>query len=143
MAEIKTVTNYEEVQIGEALGPEEMYLSKDQVRAYARATGMYVPRFTDDEGARKEGLPGMITPGNMSLAILSKLLTDWVGASGARMVRLGTTYRQPVLPDHTIALHGFITHKNDADRTAEMDVWIESEEGERLVIGTASVQFPK
>ncbi len=143
MAEIKTIASYEEIQIGEALGPEEMYLSKDQVRAYARATGMYVPRFTDDEGARKEGLPGMITPGNMSLAILSKLVTDWVGACGARMVRLGTTYRQPVLPDHTIALHGFVTHKNDADHTAEMDVWIENEDGERLVIGTASVQFPK
>lgn len=143
MAEIKTIASYDEVQIGDALGPEEMYLSKDQVRSYARATGMYVPRFTDDEGARKEGLPGMITPGNMSLAILSKLVTDWVGASGARMVRLGTTYRQPVLPDHTIALHGFVTHKNDAERTAEMDVWIENEDGERLVIGTASVQFPK
>jgi acyl dehydratase len=143
MAEIKTIASYEEVQIGDALGPEEMYLSKDQVRAYARATGMYVPRFTDDEGARKEGLPGMITPGNMSLAILSKLVTDWVGASGARMVRLGTTYRQPVLPDHTIALHGFVTHKNDTDHSAEMDVWIENEDGERLVIGTASVQFPK
>jgi len=143
MAEFKVVKNFEEVQVGDALGPEEMHLSKDQVRAYARATGMYVPRFTDDEGARKEGLPGMITPGNMSLAILSKLVTDWVGASGARMVRLGTTYRQPVMPDHTIALHGFVTHKNDEDRTAEMDVWIENEEAERLVIGTATVQFPK
>jgi len=143
MAEFKVVKNFEEVQVGDALGPEEMHLSKDQVRAYARATGMYVPRFTDDEGARKEGLPGMITPGNMSLAILSKLVTDWVGASGARMVRLGTTYRQPVMPDHTIALHGFVTHKNDEDRTAEMDVWIENEEAERLVIGTATVQFTK
>jgi acyl dehydratase len=143
MAEIKTVNSYAEVQIGDALGPEEMYLSKDQVRSYARATGMYVPRFTDDEAARKEGLPGMITPGNMSLAILSKLVTDWVGASGARMIRLGTTYRQPVMPDHTIALHGFVTNKDDAAHTAEMDVWIESEEAERLVIGTATVQFPK
>jgi acyl dehydratase len=143
MAEFKVVKNFEEVQVGDALGPEEMHLSKDQVRAYARATGMYVARFTDDEAARKEGLPGMITPGNMSLAILSKLVTDWVGASGARMVRLGTTYRQPVMPDHTIALHGFVTHKNDDDRTAEMDVWIENEEAERLVIGTATVQFPK
>jgi hypothetical protein len=36
-----------------------------------------------------------------------------------------------------------VTHKNDQDRTAEMDVWIESDENERLVIGTATVQFPK
>ena len=134
---------YASVQIGDTLGPQEFYLSKDQVRAYAKATGMWVPRFTDDEAARKEGLPGMITPGNMSLAILSKLVTDWIGMSGARMIRLGTTYRQPVMPDHTITLQGFVTHKNDEDRTAEMDIWIENEDAERLVIGTATVQFGK
>jgi hypothetical protein len=58
------------------------------------------------------------------------------------MTRIGTTYRQPVLPDHTISLHGFVTHTNPADRTAEVDVWIESDEAERLVIGTATVKFP-
>ena len=143
MPENNTQRSYEDVQIGDQLGPEEIHLSKDQVRSYARATGMWVPRFTDDEGARKEGLPGMITPGNMSLAVMSKLVTDWIGTSGARMVRLGTTYRQPVIPDHTISLHGFVTAKNDDERTAEMDVWIENEDAERLVIGTATVRFPK
>jgi acyl dehydratase len=139
----ETQRRYEEIQIGDALGPEEFHLSKDQVRSYARTTGMWVPRFTDDEGARKEGLPGMITPGNMSLAVLSKLVTDWIGASDAKMIRLGTTYRQPVMPDHTITLQGFVTHKNDEDRTAEMDIWIENEDAERLVIGTATVKFGK
>jgi acyl dehydratase len=134
---------YEDVKVGDALGPQEIFLSKDQVRAYARTTGMWVPRFADDEGARKEGLPGMITPGNMSLALLSKLVTDWLGSSDARLVRVGTTYRQPVLPDHTIILQGFVTHTNDAERTADMDIWIENEDSERLVIGTATVQFGK
>jgi len=139
----ETQKRYEDIQIGDALGPEEFHLTKDQVRSYARTTGMWVPRFTDDEGARKEGLPGMITPGNMSLAILSKLVTDWIGMSSARMIRLGTTYRQPVMPDHTITLQGFVTHKNDEDRTAEMDIWIENEDAERLVIGTATVKFDR
>lgn len=139
----ETQKRYEDIQIGDALGPEEFHLTKDQVRSYARTTGMWVPRFTDDEGARKEGLPGMITPGNMSLAILSKLVTDWIGMSGARMIRLGTTYRQPVMPDHMITLQGFVTHKNDEDRTAEIDIWIENEDADRLVIGTATVQFGK
>ena len=58
------------------------------------------------------------------------------------MTRMGTTYRQPVLPDHTVTLHGFVTHKNDGDRTVEIDIWIENDDGERLVIGTATVQFP-
>lgn len=135
--------HYEDVNIGDSLGPEEMYLSKDQVRTYAKAMGMWAPRFTDDEAARKEGLPGMITPGNMSLAIVGKLVTDWIGASAATMTRLGVTYRQPVQPDHTISLNGFVTHKNDEDHTVEMDIWIESDESERLVIGTATVRFTK
>src|SRR5580658_3603338 len=105
MSENKSDLNFETVKIGDSLGPEEFHLSKDQVRSYAKATGMWVPRFTDDEAARKEGLPGMITPGNMSLAILSKLVTDWIGASGAQLTRMGTTptRRKPITPPRWIS----------------------------------------
>jgi len=136
------ITNFDAVKIGDTLGPQEIYLSKDQVRTYARTCGMDVPRFTDDDGARKEGLPGMIAPGNLSLAMLSRLVTDWIGSSGARLARLGTTYRQPVQPDHTITLSGFVTHIEPDEKRVEIDVWIENEDAERLVIGTASVEFP-
>ena len=136
------VTTFDSVNIGDTLGPEELQLSKEQVRNYARTCGMEAPRFMDDEGARAEGLPGMIAPGNMSLAMLSRLVTDWIGASGARLARLGTTYRQPVQPGHTLMLNGFVTHVEPAERRVEIDVWIENEDAERLVIGTASVEFP-
>jgi acyl dehydratase len=136
------VTSFDSVNIGDTLGPEELQLSKEQVRNYARTCGMEAPRFMDDEGARAEGLPGMIAPGNMSLAMLSRLVTDWIGASGARLARLGTTYRQPVQPGHTLTLNGFVTHVEPAEKRVEIDVWIENEDAERLVIGTASVEFP-
>jgi hypothetical protein len=32
-----------------------------------------------------------------------------------------------------------VTQKDERARTVELDVWLESEEGERLVIGTATV----
>jgi hypothetical protein len=53
--------------------------------------------------------------------------------------RLGTTFRGLVLPDRTIRLCGTVTEKNERTRTLELDVWLESDEGERLVIGTATV----
>ncbi len=133
---------FDTVKVGDTLGPQAIFLSKDQVRTYARTCGMDVARFTDDEGARKEGLPGMIAPGNLSLALLSRLVTDWIGPGGARLSRLGTTYRQPVQPGHTITLNGFVTHVESAEKRVEIDVWIENEDAERLVIGTASVEFP-
>jgi acyl dehydratase len=138
------VKTFADVHIGDTLGPIQQFVSKDQCRHYARSCGLDTPRFTDDEGARKEGLPGMILPGNMSLGILSKLVTDWIGTDGnAKLVRLSTTYRVPVQPDHTLTLQGFITHATEAERTAEIDVWIENEDAERLVTGTATVQFEK
>jgi len=138
------VRTFADIQIGETLGPVEQFVSKDQCRRYAKVFLMEAPRFVDDEGARKEGLPGMILPGNMSLGILTKFVTDWIGSDGdASLIRMGTTYRVPVQPDHTLTLHGFVTHTTEADKTAEIDVWIENEEGDRLVTGTATVRFTK
>jgi acyl dehydratase len=135
--------NFEDVQIGTAIGPEEIFVSKDQTRQYARSCGLDAPRFTDDEGAKKEGLPGMILPGNMSLGLLTKLVTDWIADNKAKMVRLGTTYRVPVQPDRTLSLQGFITNTYSETRQVEIDIWIENEEAERLVTGTATVEFSK
>jgi acyl dehydratase len=135
--------NFEDLNIGDPLGPVHVFVSKDQTRKFALTCGLNAPRFTDDEGARKEGLPGMILPGNMSLGLLTKLVTDWIGAGGAHLARIGTTYRQPVLPDHTLTLQGFVTHIHQDERSVELDVWLENEEAERLVIGTATVRFPR
>jgi acyl dehydratase len=132
-----------EINIGDNIGPEPLFLTKDRVRAYCNAAGLAgVPRFTDDEGARKEGLPGMITPGNMSAALIGKMVTDWARPYNGRIVRIGTTYRSPVLPEHHLSLQGFITQVDHAERTAELDIWIENEDGDRLVTATATVKFP-
>ncbi len=128
---------FDAVQEGDELPGREQFLSKDQVRAYARAAGQWSARFTDDEGARREGLPGMITPGNMSMGLLTALIEAWAGAGTLR--RLGTTFRGLVLPDRSVRLCGSVTQKDETVRTVELDVWIESDEGERPVIGTATV----
>jgi acyl dehydratase len=139
----KEVHSLEDVQIGDNIGPEPLFLAKDRVRAYCDAAGLHgVPRFTDDELARKEGLPGMITPGNMSAALIGKLVTDWAQRGNGRLVRLGTTYRSPVLPEHNLSLQGFVTQVDHGERTAELDIWIENEDGDRMVTATATVKFP-
>ena len=139
----KIVNSFEDVQVGDSLGPQPLFITKDRSRAYCNAAGMPdVPRFTDDEGARKEGLPGMIIPGNMSAALMGKMVTDWALKASGRLTRMGTTYRTPVQPEHHLNLQGFVTNIDPATQTAELDIWIENEDGERLVIGTAAVQFP-
>ncbi len=128
---------FADVAEGDELPVREVFLAKERVRAYARAAKQWSPRFTDDEGARREGLPGMITPGNMSMGLLTVALEAWAGVGAVR--RLGTTFRGLVLPGRTIRLCGAVTEKNAQTQTAELDVWLETEEGERLVLGTATV----
>jgi acyl dehydratase len=131
---------FEEIEEGDELPPIDLFLSKDGVRQFARTAGMYFPRFTDDEGARAEGLPGMIAPGVMSMGLLARMISDWNPA--ALIKRIGTTFRSPVLPDRNVHLRGAVTQKNEADHTAECDIWLENDDGERWVIGTATVALP-
>ena len=131
---------FEDVEEGDELPPIDMLLTKDFVRRYARTAGMDFPRFTDDEGARKEGLPGMIAPGVLSMGLLARLISEWNPA--AQIIRIGTTFRSPVLPDCNIHLLGFVTQKDDEQHTAECDIWMENDDGERWVIGTAAVALP-
>lgn len=131
---------FEDVEEGDEVPGLDLFLSKDMVRRYARAANMYFPRFTDDEGARAEGLPGMIAPGVMSMGLLARMISDWNPA--ATVKRLGTTFRTPVLPDRTVHLRGAVTQKDAADHTVECDLWMENDEGERWVIGTATISLP-
>ena len=135
------MTRFVEVEEGDDLPTCTRFLAKDDVRAYARATDMYFARFTDDEAARREGLPGMIAPGNMSMGLITTFVESWSGAGTLR--RLGTTFRGLVIPDKTIRLCGAVTQKDDVSATVEVDVWMENDDGERLVIGTATVGLEK
>ena len=131
---------FEEVEEGDELPPIDLLLTKDFVRQYARTASMDFPRFTDDEGARREGLPGMIAPGVLSMGLLARLIGEWNQA--AQITRIGTTFRSPVLPDCAIHLLGFVTQKDIEQHTAECDIWMENDDGERWVMGTATVVLP-
>jgi acyl dehydratase len=137
---VSTGATFDAVEPGDDLPAITVDLSRDYVKAHATELGMAFPRFTDDAGAKKEGLPGMIAPGNMTLALLARELLAW--APGGRVLRLGTTFRGLALGGTTIQLLGTVTEKDDERRTVECDVWMETAEGDRCVIGTATVQLP-
>ena len=104
---------FEEVEEGDELPPIDLLLTKDFVRKYAKTAGMDFPRFTDDEGARQEGLPGMIAPGVLSMGLLARLIGEWNQA--AQITRIGTTFRSPVLPDCAIHLLGLSPKRMQSD----------------------------
>lgn len=130
-----------EIEIGTEIPRFEVTFTSEQVRRYALAGRMPGQRFLSDEAARKEGLPGQILPGNMSLSLLSRMVLEWLPA--ARLEKIGVTFRGLVRPNEPITCSGFVTDRSEEDGRVrlECDLVLESG-GERRVTGLAVVSAP-
>ncbi len=128
--------------VGDDLPPLHVTLSGAEVRRYAEAADMPGGRFMSDEAAKAEGLPGQIVPGNLSLALFSRLLTRW--CDGVRVERLSATFRALVRPNVALTVHAVITekHASSAGTRLDCDLVLENADGERLVTGTAKIFLP-
>ncbi|MBM3946091.1 MAG: hypothetical protein FJ315_01660 [SAR202 cluster bacterium] len=130
--------------LGDTIGPVEHLATTASVITFCETWGQGRPgRFTSDEAARKEGLPGAIVPGIMSMALLSKLLTDW--APGVAVPKLDVIFRQPVPHNQPLKLHGVITDEREVDGRREItaDVFLDFASGARLVTGQAVLLLPR
>ncbi len=128
-----------EVEIGDELPTLEPDIRMENVRRFVRSTGMFTPRFTDHEGARKQGLPGAIVPGIMSQGILAALIHRW--APGAEIRRIDTIFRAPIVVDSRATCKGVVTDTDPDAHSVDVDLVIENEAGEGRVIGTATVKL--
>jgi len=90
--------------------------------------------------ARKEGLPGRILPGNMSMALLSRMLTEWLPE--ARLERLGVTFRGIVQPGKPLRCSGFVVDRREIADGVELECDVILEQGgERRTTGVAVLQL--
>ena len=135
---------YDDVDLGDEVGPVERIVSDDQVIEFTQVWGREEgpTRFTSREKAQSEGLPEAIVPGAMNIAIMSQLITAW--SPTVRLVKLDVVFRSPVLHNRPLTLRGMITDKDivDGKPQIECDVTMENEEGTPHVIGKAIVSLP-
>lgn len=129
----------DDLDIGDELAAETLTLSSEQVRTYAQVANMPGARFSSDEEARQEGLPGQIVPGNMSLALFAGLLARAIPRG--RVQRLSATFRGLVRPGQALVLRGVVTEKHATASGVRLDcdLVLEGAEGDRLVTGTAAI----
>ncbi len=92
---------------------------------------------------RRRGLPDIVAPGNMAVDFYGQFLTAWAGYKG-HLRKLGTQYRNFMLPDTTMECGGKITGKRmeEGKGFVELELWLKNEEGVNCVPGTAVVELP-
>jgi len=76
--------------------------TKDQVRAYAEASGDRNPIHLDEAFARSVGLPGVIAHGMLQMGILAVVAAEAAGGA-SRLRRLTCRFAGMVEPGDTVA----------------------------------------
>ena len=123
----------EDLEVGQEVFSVPKVVRREDVKAYADASGDQNPLHQDDEFARSVGFPGIIAHGMFSMAHLTKALTDWLGDPAA-LRRIKVQFRSPVFMDETLVAKGRVLSVDHETRTARLSVWAEVDRAGKRVL---------
>lgn len=112
---------FEDVAVGTEIPTLAKVVTRDDVKAYADASGDQNPLHQDDAFARAVGFPGVIAHGMFTMAHLASCLVDWLGDPAA-LKRLRVQFRAPVFLGDTIVARGVVRSLDPQARCAVLEV---------------------
>jgi acyl dehydratase len=112
---------FDELEVGQEVFSASKVVKREDVKAYADASGDQNPLHQDDNFARSVGFPGIIAHGMFSMAHLTKSITDWLGDPGA-LKQIKVQFRAPVFMDETLVAKGKVASLDPATKTATLAV---------------------
>jgi acyl dehydratase len=122
---------FDQIHVGDELPALSTVVKREEVKAYADASGDQNPLHQDDDFARGVGFPGIIAHGMFTMAHLVKAVTDWTGDPGA-LKRMKVQFRAVVFMDETIVAQGRVESLDPQSKRARLSVWVEVDRaGER------------
>jgi acyl dehydratase len=121
-----------ELELGAEMPELSVTLTREQIKAYADASGDQNPIHQDDAVARMVGLPGVIAHGMLDFGLLARAITGWAG-DPARLRSLAVRFSAMVQPGDTVTARGRVTALDAAAGTADLEVWMENQRGERVL----------
>ena len=124
---------FDDVAVGDRIQPLSKVVKREQVKAYADASGDQNPLHQDDNFARSVGFPGIIAHGMFSMAHLVTAITDWAGDPGA-LKSIKVQFRAVVYMEETLVAMGEVVEKDEATRRVRLNVWAELHRGGERVL---------
>jgi acyl dehydratase len=140
----KTPLCYDDVQIGdEAPVWTVPRLSRTQIVRYAGASGDFNPIHHDEKFSVRAGNETVFAHGMLSMGLMGKMLTDWVGDGNLRNFRVRFVNR--VWPVDTVAYKAVVTDKQEehGEYMINADIYAENQYGTRTIEGSMRAALPK
>lgn len=131
---------FADIDIGDEIGPVVRTPTREAVQRYMAANGMIDRRFLDADRAQEKGFLRPSVPGPLNAALLAQMLTDHF--PGWRLRTLNTNFRAPASHGDAMTFWGTVTEKSEPEGVATIhcDVIVENRQGERVIVGTATLQ---
>ena len=114
---------FEELEVGQELPRSSRSVTRENVIAYAKASGDHNPLHLDDEVARAAGFDRVIAHGMYTMGALASWLVEWLGDPSA-LIRLHVNFRAPVLVEENIVCGGRVRSLDPDRRVAVLEVWV-------------------
>ena len=111
-------------------------ITKEQILAYAEASGDHNKIHLDEDYAKEAGLPGVIAHGMLSMGLAARALREW-GIKSEQVLSLSSKFKEKVLPGDTLRSE-LISERNDAAE-ATIDIQIVNQENKLIL--TASAKY--
>jgi acyl dehydratase len=133
-------------EIGLEIEPRVYEITQEKINSYSRRVfnGRDTKNIhTDDETARRAGLPMAVAQGRYPIGYISEMMLDFFGKGWIKGGKLDLSLVKSIFPGDTITIRGVIREKiREGDFIRFLiDIWIENQNGEKATVGTASGLF--
>ena len=129
-----------DVGVGEELKPWSYQVRREDLVAYAAASGDQNPIHQNEEFAKQVGLPDVIAHGMHTMAKVGQYVTDWAGDPSA-VVRFRSRFTKPVVVPaaggNTVTVSGRVTAKEG--RTVTLQLSASTPDGSNVAEAEADV----
>lgn len=112
-----------DVREGEELPQVSRVVTREDVKAYADASGDQNPLHQYDEVARASGFPGIIAHGMFTMGHLAACVSAWAGDPSA-VRSLSAHFRAPVFLGEEIVAGGRVRSVDTASGIVTLETWV-------------------
>ena len=131
------------LDIGHEIEPVTYDITQEKINIYSRRVfnGRDTKNIhTDDDVARRAGLPRALAQGRYPIAYMSERMLAFFGTGWIQGGKLDVTLVKGIFPGDTITVKGVVTEKSPEAGAVRLvlDVWLENQHGEQATAGVAS-----
>jgi len=134
---------FEDVDTDTAIPSVARTINLIDLMKYSAATWNFYLLHVEKEFAQNKGFKDVNVHGPLFGALLATMMTQWAGDPGG-LKKLAYSARAMGFPGDTLAAKGTVVkiYQEAGENLVDCEVWVENQDGAKLVPGTATVALP-